>query len=256
MIMYVLQALLISFLVQIGFFLFAAAFKTDKVTDLSYGLSFIILAWWGWWQGGLAFLKLPVVLMVTFWGLRLAGYLLIRIVKIKRDKRFDGIREKFWKFASFWFFQAISVWVIMLPATVFLSQTESKRPGMFPLIGFLIWALGLGIETVADAQKFAFKNKPENKDRWIETGVWAWSRHPNYFGEMLVWWGLWLAVIVSLRAGYLWTIIGPIYITFLLLFVSGVPTLEKKYDERYRKNTDYQAYKKRTSLIIPLPPKK
>ncbi|MBN1168892.1 DUF1295 domain-containing protein, partial [Candidatus Woesebacteria bacterium] len=122
--------------------------------------------------------------------------------------------------------------------------------------GIMIWILGLIIEAVADQQKFTFKNNPKNKGRWIDTGLWKYSRHPNYFGEMFLWWGVFVFAIPFLN-GLAWiTILGPLYISFILIFVSGIPLLEKRYDEKYAVNEDYQNYKKATSLLIPLLPKK
>jgi len=115
--------------------------------------------------------------------------------------------------------------------------------------------IGLILETIADYQKYTFKNDPTNHGKWIQCGLWKFSRHPNYFGELLVWWGLFI-IAFGFLTGALWlTILGPIYLTLLLLFVSGVPTLENKYDQRYKDNGDFQRYKESTSLIIPLPPK-
>ncbi len=250
--MEIIITLLISLTVQTLFFIFAASFKTDKVTDLSYGLTFLIIAI------ALLFLApqitIPVVilvLMVSVWAVRLAVYLFQRILKIKKDKRFDGIRENFLKFAQFWFFQGLTVWLIMIPSTLYLTQETNQQLKPLNFIGIVIWLVGLVIEGIADAQKFKFKNDPENKGKWIEIGLWKYSRHPNYFGEILCWWGVFIYTISSLMRWEYLGIISPLYITFLLLFVSGVPTLEKKYDERYKDNEEYWDYKENTSVLIP-----
>lgn len=251
---YFLTALFISFLVQVAFFVVAASLKSDKVTDLAYGFGFITLAGWGLARNGNYFnYQILVFVMVLAWGLRLAGYLFIRILKTGRDKRFDGIRENFVKFAKFWTLQALAVWVISLPTLYVLSLEKIFEFSGLMTAGLMIWGIGLVVETVADGQKFVFKNDPKNGGKWIESGVWKYSRHPNYFGEMLVWWGIFVLTMPLQNGWSLLTIVGPVFITYLLLFVSGVPTLEKKYDERYRNNKKYQEYKKRTSLIIPLP---
>lgn len=242
----------ISLLIQVIFFVVAAINKTDKVTDLSYGLTFVIMAW-VLLLINQAFLPLQIllVLMVTAWGVRLSGYLFKRILAIKKDSRFDGIRENPIKFAQFWLLQAVSVWVIMLPTLVGLSKMTGGAIGPMTLLGGAVWLLGLVIEAVADAQKFAFKNEPANRGKWIESGVWKYSRHPNYFGEMLVWWGVFLAVVPVLESLEWLSLIGPLTITGLLLFVTGIPTLEKKYDRQYSDNPEYQRYKRRTSRLIP-----
>jgi len=246
------SSLIVSFAIQILFFIFAAIFKTDKVTDLSYGLTFIGLAIFSLFDNGTFFrYQLISSLLITLWGLRLSGYLFIRILKIKNDKRCDGIRENFIKFAQFWFFQAIAVWIISLPNTYIQSLKIDTSINALMIVGVLIFLVGLTIETIADIQKFVFKNDPKNKGKWIQSGVWKYSRHPNYFGEMLCWWGIFVFTIPAQSELSLLSIIGPLFISFILLFVTGVPTLEKKYDQRYKDNKDYQKYKKSTSLIIP-----
>lgn len=249
----IILSLGISFVVQIFFFAFAVTFKSDKVTDLSYGLSFVVIA--------ITLLLLRervstdvvlLTIMIVSWGIRLAGYLFIRILKIKKDKRFDGIRESFLKFGGFWLLQGISIWIIMIPSTIYIgNESIITNFSLLTYIGFSIWLFGLIIETIADIQKFKFKNKPENKDNYISTGVWKYSRHPNYFGEMLCWWGIFVYVLPLLSGITYLSIIGPIFITILLLFFSGVPTIERKYNKKYAEDDSYKAYKKSTSLIVP-----
>lgn len=257
---YMLENLILSlfvcFLIQIIFFIFAAIFKTDKVTDLSYGLSFVILAWLIFFRGSNFSWQIILALFVTFWGLRLAGFLFIRILKIKKDKRFDGIRENPIKFAQFWFLQAISIWIIMIPAVIGLVTTGHFQLSALMLPGAIIWFAGFFIEAISDLQKFNYKNLKNKPHEWISTGLWKYSRHPNYFGEILVWWGIFIFVAPVLVSVMWFSIIGPLYITALLLFVSGIPPLEKAYDKKYSNDVEYQKYKKTTSVIIPLPLKK
>jgi steroid 5-alpha reductase family enzyme len=204
----VFMTLGISLLIQAVFFAFAATFRTDKVTDLSYGLTFVIIA-------GLLLARgqagdpaqLALAMMVVLWGLRLAGYLFYRIIRIGRDARFDGIRERFWPFFKFWLGQGIAVWVIMLPVTIWFAEPGEWTPWMS--LGGTIWATGLVIETVADVQKFAAKNRPGGGNRWMTTGLWKYSRHPNYFGELLCWWGVFVFVAGN-YTGWAWSgVIGP-----------------------------------------------
>ena len=138
----------------------------------------------------------------------------------------------------------------MLPSIIFLEK-QYNVIGIWSIIGVFIWAAGFLIETVADHQKFSFRNDRKNKDRWIDTGLWRYSRHPNYFGEILCWTGIFIYVIPIL-SGWQWmSIISPLGITATLLFFSGIPTVEKKDDERYGKMKEYQRYKKTTSVLIP-----
>ena len=165
------------------------------------------------------------------------------------------MRSNFKAFGRFWVLQAVTVWVVMLPVVLTLFKAnESALFGKLSAIGVLVWALGLSIETVADLQKFEFSAEPKNAGKWIETGLWQYARHPNYFGEILVWIGVYIFTL-SVLSG--WEVIiaavSPLFITVLLLKVSGVPILEKSADKRWGKQPAYQAYKKRTNVIVPLP---
>jgi steroid 5-alpha reductase family enzyme len=246
--------LLISFGINIFFFIFAAAFKTDKLTDLSYGLSFVILTLFLLIiNPNIQPLQLIVALLIIVWGIRLISYLFIRILKIKKDTRFDKIRNKPLEFVKFWLFQALAVWIILLPASTLLTTEIKTGFSLVSSIGIIIFIIGLTIEAAADWQKFTFKNQPENKNKWIQSGIWKYSRHPNYFGEMTLWWGIFVACSPIFSHWQWLTITGPIFITFILLFVSGIPPLEKRYQKKYTNNQEYQEYKNRTSLLVPLP---
>jgi steroid 5-alpha reductase family enzyme len=246
-----LLVLLIIFGIQVLFFIFASAFKTDKVTDLAYGLTFVIIAWFLLIKNGMFDLtRIILVIMVTLWGLRLAGYLFYRIIRIGRDKRFDGIRESFWKFAGFWTAQTIVIFVVLLSTIIFLEQTDVEWKILSGL-GLAVWIIGFAIETVADKQKFSFWNNPKNKNRWIDTGLWYHSRHPNYFGEILCWTGIFIYTIPILNSWEWVSIISPISIAATIIFFSGIPTVEKRDDERYGKIKGYQRYKRTTSVLIP-----
>ena len=241
-----------SMSVQVFFFIFAATLKTDKVTDLSYGLTFILIAlyWLFRYADTASIFKIVLVSMIVIWGFRIGGYLLFRIIKTGRDKRFDGMRDKPLKFARFWLLQGLSVWVIMLPAVFLLSQQYKLEIGVWAFMGVSIWLFGLIVETIADVQLYNFRFNKENKGKWIDEGLWYYSRHPNYFGEMLVWWGVFVYGI-GFYAGASWlTIIGPVFITVLLLFVSGVPLLEKANDKRWGNEKEYMRYKESTNMIV------
>lgn len=243
----------IIFISQVLFFIYAAINETDKVTDLSYGLTFIV--------GGVAayllnfnefnLTKSLLLLIIVIWGTRLSGYLFLRILKTGKDKRFDGIREDWKRFASFWLLQAISVFVILLPTSYVLLSNIKNELNYFSVIGGLIAILGIVIEGIADQQKFIFKSDEKNRGKWIATGLWKYSRHPNYLGEIMMWVGVFLFSLVSLNGLALAAIISPVYITILLVFVSGIPTLEKEYEVRYANNSEYQLYKNSTGVLFP-----
>ena len=240
------------FIIQVLFFIFASYFKTDKVTDLAYGTTFVILSW------ALLLINktfdlvhVTLTLMITLWGLRLSGYLFYRILKTKTDKRFNGIRENFLKFAMFWIIQTLIIFIIMLPVILLLNVKSHIILSIFSIVGFFIWCIGFMIEVVADHQKFSFRNKSKNKNKWIDTGLWYQSRHPNYFGEILCWIGVFVYV-TPLLTNLAWvSIFSPICIIVILLFFSGIPPLEKQADKLYGKNKEYIKYKKTTNVLIP-----
>ena len=252
----ILLSFLISLAVNAAFFAFAAIRETDVVTDLSYSLSFAVLAIVLPLSGAREPVQLAASLLVLVWAVRLGGYLLGRILRIKVDHRFDEMRGNPLRFARFWLLQAISVAVIMLPVTYLVSQDAAPGVGVWAVVGTSIWFVGLVIEAVADRQKSAFKGKSENRGRFIQSGLWKYSRHPNYFGEILVWWGLFVFAVPFLHGAAFAVVIGPVFITLLLLFVSGIPLLERSADEKYGDDPAYREYKARTSILVPLPPRR
>ena len=142
----------------------------------------------------------------------------------------------------------------MIPYILMFTSERNFAFSKLTWTGIVIWGLGLLIESVADQQKFKFKSKAKNKKKWIQTGLWRYSRHPNYFGEITLWWGLFLVALPYLKGWAFLGIVGPMFITFILLFVSGIPPLEKRYQKKYGKNKKYQKYVRDTSLLLPLPP--
>lgn len=245
-------ALVMSLVIQIAFFLMAATAKTDKYTDLSYGSTFVIVALLlGLAAGGP--IQLLNLAMVVLWGIRLSWFLYYRILKMKSDHRFDGIRENPWTFARFWLLQAISIWIILWPTIWILDYKKVMVTGPTTWIGVGMWLTGWLMEIFADIQKSAFRFNPANAGKFVNTGLWRYSRHPNYFGEMLCWWGIWVMALPYLKDWAWLSTAGPVYITYLLLYVTGIPPLEKRYNELYKDNPDYKEYKKNTSLLIPLP---
>lgn len=252
----VISSLIFSFTINMVFFAFAAAFKTDKVTDLSYSLSFFILAPVLLFSAGNSYLfeQLLLTISIMIWAFRLGAYLLKRIITIGKDDRFDDKRNDFLKFLNFWILQTLVVWIVMLPFSLFLTARPVQTSPGSTIIGITIFLMGIIIESFSDAQKFAYRSKEENKGHWVDTGFWKYSRHPNYFGEILVWWGLFI-VTIPMLSGWGWiTIIGPMTITLFLFKVSGIPLLEKQNDIKYGDNPEFASYRENTSLLIPLPP--
>jgi len=244
-------AIIVSLAINITLFIPAFIYKTDKLTDLSYSISFIILALITFLGSTGTLFHIVLLSIITIWALRLGIYLLIRIRKISRDKRFDGVRENFWKFLKFWVLQALAVWVILLPS-ISIFSIEEPVFNTLAYIGLTIWLLGLIIETFADYQKYTFINNEKNKGMWIDSGLWKYSRHPNYLGEMMIWIGVYIFTLSSLVGILPFVMLAsPLFIIFLLLFGSGIPMLEKGADKRWGDNPKYQAYKKRVGVLLP-----
>ncbi len=238
--------------IQFVFFVITWIGKTDKVTDFSYGLTFVTLGLYVVFNNPQAHqFQWIIAGLITLWGMRLGLYLLIRIRKIHTDKRLDQFRH-FWGLVTFWSIQALTVWVVMLPSILILSRSFEVLHAAYFVVGAFVWLVGFVIEAVADHQKYVFKSNQANKGKWIATGLWRHSRHPNYFGEMTLWWGLYIISLpMQSQPWHYMVILGPIYITCLLIFVSGIPPLEKRYDQKHKNNKKYQEYKRSTSILIP-----
>lgn len=248
-------SLIVSLVINGGMFVIAYKFRSDKLTDASYALSFIVLALVAFLYSPKNLFAIVALALVCIWALRIGGFLLYRVIRSGRDKRFDGIRENFWQFGKFWLGQAVTVWVLMFPATMGLLSGASFNAIM--LVGVGIWCAGFIIETLADVQKYRFTSDVAHKGQWIDSGVWRYSRHPNYFGEIMIWIGVYFYNFFALSpSARLVGALSPIVITILLLFVSGIPILEKEADRRWGSQRAYQDYKKHTSLLIPLPKRK
>ena len=192
--------------------------------------------------------------MVIVWALRLGSFLFRRISKDGKDGRFDEIKTNFLRFLMTWTLQGL--WVLLTAgAALALITGEERQPlGWVAYLGMAVWLAGFVIEVVADAQKSAFKQNPANEGRFISTGLWAWSRHPNYFGEITLWLGM-AIIAVPVLSGWRWvTLISPVFVFLLITRVSGVPMLEKRADDRWGDEPEYQAYKERTPVLMLRPP--
>lgn len=236
-------------------FIPSALARTEHYYDLTGGVTYIATTAVAVYLSGPLDLRAMLVAgMVAVWSFRLATFLFMRISKDGKDSRFDDIKNRPLRFLMAWTLQGL--WVLLTAAAAWAVITGGTRVplGVVGIIGILIWAAGFLIEIVSDRQKSAFKANPDNKGKFINVGLWAWSRHPNYFGEIVLWIGMAIVAIPVLQ-GWQWaTLISPFFVTFLLTKVSGVPMLEEKSDERWGGQEDYEAYKANTPVLIPKPP--
>lgn len=252
MIQQILWSFGIAVSINIVMFVFAFRLSSDKLTDASYAVTFMAVAVFAFYHSDKSYHDSLGLLLIFLWALRLGGFLLYRVVKKGSDSRFDAMRDSFWKFGRFWLLQGLTVGVLMIPFSIGIPRSTAWNN--LTIAGLTIMLFGLIIETVADFQKYRFSLNPKNKNKWIEEGIWRYSRHPNYFGEITVWIGLYLYLLPSLSiSGRLVGLISPIAIALLLRYGSGVPLLEKSADDRWGKQAAYRNYKQHTSLMIPLP---
>ena len=195
-----------------------------------------------------------LLILVMIWSGRLGIFLFRRVRAAGKDGRFDAIKQSATRFLVAWTTQGL--WVIFTAAAAH-AAIASADPQPFGLLGFVglgLWLAGFGMEVVADAQKSAFRADPDNDGRFITTGLWAWSRHPNYFGEILLWIGVAVIALPALSGWQYITLLSPVFVFLLLTRVSGVPMLERRADKRWGGEEAYEAYKARTPVLIPRPP--
>ncbi|KAI4347252.1 hypothetical protein L6164_008079 [Bauhinia variegata] len=240
---------------QFVFFVITALLKFDKVTDFAGSTNFIIIAILTLvLKGSWHFRQVILTLLDVIWGLRLGLFLLLRILQWGEDRRFDKMRRNLGKLAVFWIFQAVWVWTVSLPVAVVNATDQNPFLQVEDIIGWILWSVGFSVEVIADQQKLNFKRLPENQGKWCYVGLWKYTRHPNYFGEILLWWGIFSASTPVLKGAEWLVILGPIFLTLLLLFVSGIPLIENSADKKFGNVDGYRSYKRRTSPLIPLPP--
>ena len=229
--------------------------RTEHYYDLTGGISYVVTTLVAVWLSGDLDLRASLVAaMVLIWSLRLSIFLFRRISRAGGDSRFDDIKTRPPRFFLAWTLQGL--WVLLTAAAAFAIITGGVREplGAIGVLGILTWAAGMTIEVVADRQKSRFKANPANEGKFIDEGLWAWSRHPNYFGEIVLWTGIAIIALPVLQ-GWQWaTLISPVFVAFLLIKVSGIPMLEEKADERWGGQEDYEAYKRQTPVLIPKPP--
>ena len=229
--------------------------QTEKFFDLVGSITYLSVIW-------VSFLLTPetdsrsilLVGIISIWAIRLGTFLFRRIRKAGEDRRFTELKTSFARFLATWTIQGLWVSLTVAAALAAITSTQKVSLDGFAIIGFIVWLTGFGFEVVADRQKSAFNAEPQNAGKFISTGLWSWSRHPNYFGEIVLWIGVAIIAIPTLQ-GWQWiTMISPLFVVLLLTRVSGIPMLEKRADEKWGGQPDYETYKASTSILVPRPP--
>lgn len=241
------------FLYMTAWFVVSIVKKRNDVADVAWGLGFPIVAWLMFFMSGFSFRSFLVNILITIWGWRLASHIYKRNKDKKEDYRYEKWRKE-WKyfyirsFFQVFILQGFLLFIIALPALMInkLSPTGIDRA---LVLGIIIWLIGFYFESRGDKELAEFIKNPNNKGKILKTGLWKYTRHPNYFGEVSMWWGIFL-MGAMLKDGLL-TIIGPLTITILIVYISGIPLLEKKFEG----NKEFEEYKKKTSMFFPWWPK-
>ena len=225
--------------------------RRNDVADIAWGLGFVFLAWTSFFlSGSLGTRGILVGILVSIWGLRLAWHIHARNRGKAEDYRYAAWRREWGRwfylrsYAQVYLLQGTLLFLIALPVLI-INRNASGTFGLLDGIGACVWLFGFLVESVGDAELARFAKDPLNKGKLLQSGLWRYTRHPNYFGEVAQWWGLWL-VALGVPGGW-FGIIGPLTITLLILKVSGIPMLEKKMAE----NSDFAEYARRTSVFLP-----
>ena len=251
----VFNAVFLAFAIQWIAFIPAYVFQTEKFYDLTGSLTYLSVIWYSLVFSSNQFTNLnganiAIVLLISLWAIRLGSFLFMRIHHDGEDKRFRSIKPSASQFFMTWTLQGLWVSLCSMCALTAISSTTGVVMNAFFYIGLALFILGFVIEVIADKQKSAFRANKENKDKFITSGLWAKSRHPNYFGEIVLWAGIAVMSFSSLQGLQYLTLISPIFTYFLLVYVSGVRMLEARGDIKWGDNPDYQDYKKKTPTLF------
>jgi len=253
-----LFALCVALAMAIQWVAFVPAYlrRTERFYDLTGSLTYLTLTMVAIQVGPPADTRsVLLAALVVVWAARLGAFLFGRVQADGSDRRFEEIKTSYIRFFVAWTLQGVWVCFTMGAALAAITSGRSVPLGVLAWVGLVMWIAGFGIEVVADRQKRHFRAHPENAGKFISSGLWAWSRHPNYFGEIVLWIGVALIAYPVLQGWQYVTLLSPVFVTLLLTRVSGIPTLEGKADAKWAGNPDYEAYKAATPVLVPRPPR-
>ncbi|MBD3353424.1 MAG: DUF1295 domain-containing protein [Candidatus Lokiarchaeota archaeon] len=242
----------IAFIIQWLVFIPSYLKKTEKFYDLTGSVSYVTIIITTFLLSPTISLRSGILMvMVLAWSLRLGIFLFRRVIKAGKDRRFDDIKQSPFNYLKAWTIQGL--WVSFTIAAALAAMTSGLNPkfGVFGILGIIVWIVGYSFEAIADFQKNKFRSDLANKGKFIHTGLWSLSRHPNYFGEITIWIGVVLIAFPSLQGLQYITLISPVFVALLITKVSGVPKLEKYADEKWGGQEDYEKYKRETPVLIP-----
>lgn len=246
----------VAFLINWVVFVHAYTAQTEHFFDLTGSLTYLSLVALGFALSGEADARsLLVAGLVILWAGRLGSFLFFRVRRDGGDGRFDRIKVSFVRFLMAWTLQGLWVLLTLACALAAITTASAKPLGAFAFVGLGIWVVGFAIEVIADRQKSEFRSRPENQGRFIESGLWAWSRHPNYFGEITLWVGIAVMAFPVLGGWQYATLISPVFVAVLLTRISGIPLLDARAKKAWGDEPTYQAYRSRTPALIPRPPR-
>ena len=249
------NAVLLAYVIHWIAYIPAYMFQTEKFYDLTGSVTYLSVVWFVFLSTyksiSLNFGNLILVLLISIWTIRLGLFLFMRIHKAGEDKRFRSIKTSASQF--FMTFTLSGLWVTLcsMCALVAISSPEGLVMNALTYVGIILFIIGFGIEIIADNQKTAFRSIEANKDSFITSGLWSKSRHPNYFGEVLLWFAIAVISFSSLEGLQLITLISPVFTYILLVYVSGVRMLEDMNDKKWADNEQYKSYKKNTPMLFP-----
>ena len=248
---------LLSFAINWVMFVPAFVYQTERYFDLTGSITYVTLT-------SVALIltesrdsrALLVAAMVFVWAIRLGSFLFSRIQRDGKDGRFDNLKPSFPRYLMTWTLQGLWVYLTLACALAAITTSSPRPLGGFALIGTAVFLFGFGLEVIADQQKSRFRDDPMNRDRFIDSGVWSWSRHPNYFGEIMLWTGVAIVGLPVLTSWQHVTLISPVFVFVLLTRISGVPLLERRSMKKWGEDADYREYVKNTPVLVPRPPKR
>lgn len=248
----------LAFGIQFAVFIPAYVYQTERFFDLTGSLTYLLCTCYSLYagsvvNGGLCTFQSKVVsILVATWALRLGSFLFNRILQDGKDTRFDELKPDFFRFLNVWALQGL--WVFLTALPVFITNaSQVGAQGLSPLgmVGVCVWTLGFGIESVADYQKRYWRSLKDKQKPFIDYGLWYYSRHPNYFGEITLWTGMFLICCGSFKGSQHIGLLSPLFVYTLLNYVSGVPLLEKSSDKKYGHLKEYSEYKSNTNCLVP-----